>query len=405
MNGAARRRLILCFDGTWNTVEDHTNVSRLHAALPDEYCGCIEQSKFYDTGVGTMPGSRFVGGAIGLGLDDNVRQGYCWLIEKYASAAGEPPRVVEEDGEEFVAGDEIFIFGFSRGAYTARSLAGLINRCGLLRRDAFAARGEKIRTSARLVNEAWDLYRQKPPADKEARLQEPWLGFRRRYAWPVKVKFIGVWDTVGALGIPSLFDRQSKVHGFHDTALGRTVENAYHALAIDEHRRNFAATLWTKAHPRADARIEQRWFPGAHGNVGGGYEDDQLPDAPLRWMCEKAVACGLEFSEAFQASLAAARACRPAVPPDFALQGNEHLSPVRDSFRDFMGGVYRLLKFGKRWYRPMMIRGQAVHETIDETAQLKWAQDPTYRPPNLASAGRTDATEILNRLKPAEDVP
>src|SRR5215468_7312180 len=131
------KRLVLCFDGTWNTPEDQTNVSRLYAAIADVYGGCQGQLKFYDTGVGTITGSRLTGGALGWGLDENILQGYCWLINEFLPFAGVPRAEPEADGEVFDVGPDILIIGFSRGAYTARSLAGLINRCGLPRKELF----------------------------------------------------------------------------------------------------------------------------------------------------------------------------------------------------------------------------------------------------------------------------
>src|SRR5947207_1612858 len=134
MANAGRRRLILCFDGTWNTPENYTNVSRLYAAVADLHSGCAEQLKFYDTGVGTQFGSIIRGGAVGVGLSKNILQGYAWLVRQYE--CGPSAKVAVPDGEQFDNGDEIFLFGFRRGTFTARSLAGLINRCGILKREA-----------------------------------------------------------------------------------------------------------------------------------------------------------------------------------------------------------------------------------------------------------------------------
>jgi uncharacterized protein (DUF2235 family) len=392
-------RLIVCFDGTWNTPEDQTNVSRLYTAIADRHSGCPRQLKFYDAGVGTETGSKLLGGALGTGLSANIMQGYAWLVEQYERFAGERSRL-EADREVFEAGAEIFIFGFSRGAFTARSLAGLVNRLGLLKRDELErARGRPDETYGdnRLLKEAWDLYRRSnPDKSTETRTQDPWKSFRHNHCWNVKVKCLGVWDTVGALGLPrvrnALVPFLSKRLEFHDTALGRVVEHAYHAIAIDEHREDYAATLWERPHKMTQA-IEQRWFPGAHANVGGGYEDDLLPDPPLAWMAEKALALGLEFTDEF-AMKQGRVTCKSALPVDFALHGNEHLSPVRDSYSDFMFGVYKGLRSlvgRKRFYRPMLI--SKGNETIDQSAHMKWTADPTYRPSNLAAAGRNLAKD------------
>lgn len=391
------RRLALCFDGTWNTPEDWTNVSRLYGAVADLHSGCREQLKFYDEGVGTTWGSRLAGGAMGLGMDDNILQGYCWLINNYGAApAGRPPLTDEgdPDQEQFEDGDRIYLFGFSRGAYTARSLAGLINRCGLLRRERLDT--PEATPDSDLVKKAWELYRKECKAG-EARLQKPWKCFRENNAHNVKVHFIGVWDTVGALGVPLLrppFTLWRGQYGFHDTGLGRVIENAYHAMAIDEHRKDYAATLWTERHPVGTREVEQRWFPGAHANVGGGYEDDPLPDPPLRWLAEMAVKHGLEFTKglvaANQQQPGNPLPCEAAVPAEFALDGNEFMAPVRDSYAEFMFGLYSAARWilGGRYYRPMLVHG--VNEMVDVSASLKWAKDPSYRPHNFAYAGRAD---------------
>jgi len=211
------KRLVLCFDGTWNTPEDQTNVSRLYAAIADVYGGCQGQLKFYDTGVGTITGSRLTGGALGWGLDENILQGYCWLINEFLPFAGVPRAEPEADGEVFDVGPDILIVGFSRGAYTARSLAGLINRCGLPRKELFAGERNRItgkvddraNTKSPLVQQAWDLYRLRFPKGTEGRMQPPCVAYRQQHCWNVKVKMLGVWDTVGALGVPAFSNRPS----------------------------------------------------------------------------------------------------------------------------------------------------------------------------------------------------
>lgn len=399
-DGNGIRRLVLCFDGTWNTPEDQTNVSRIYAAIADVHAGCKDQLKFYDTGVGTNSGSRVTGAAFGWGLDENILQGYCWLINEYQPLRGVPPRAPEADGEVFETGPDIFIFGFSRGAYTARSLAGLINRCGLPRRELFAGEVDpatgrvegRAHTKSTIVRRAWELYREKFAAGIEGRRQPPLVAFRRDHSRNVKVRFLGVWDTVGALGVP-MFSNNALArlrYGFHDTGLGRVVECAYHAVAIDEQREDYEVTLWDRKHEYT-RDVEQRWFPGAHTNVGGGYQDDLLPDPPLKWIAEKAIAEGLEFTDEVRMRVGELR-CKRALPEDFKLRGNEYLSPVRDSYAEFLLGIYRIGRAlrpnGGRYYRPMLVRG--VGETIDESAHMKWSADHAYRPPNFAYAGRAD---------------
>jgi hypothetical protein len=173
----------------------------------------------------------------------------------------------------YCEGDEIFLFGFSRGAYTARSVAGIIGWVGLIHKgdmDDFALLWEGYRLRAR-------------PQQPDVRTHFP-----DRYAI-VPIKCVAVWDTVGALGIPGhLGDMFTQFYQFQDTNLGPHIENAFHALALDEHREDFLPTLWSKL-PNAPAtqRLEQVWFPGAHSNVGGGYAEHGLSDVALAWMADR----------------------------------------------------------------------------------------------------------------------
>jgi uncharacterized protein (DUF2235 family) len=264
------RRLVVCSDGTWKSAEskEPTNVVIFAQALPGVAPDGIEQRHFYDPGVGT--GSfidRVSGGAFGSGLSENVKDAYGWLVTNY-----EP-------------GDEIFLVGFSRGAYTVRSAAGLIRKCGLLRRE----HADRIRA-------AYDLYRQRDrsPDSDEAR------AFRERFSRAVEIAFLGVWDTVGSLGVPLVGLRllTRLPYRFHDTELTGIVKRAYHAVAIDERRRAFDPALWTNA-PKPGQQIEQVWFAGVHSNIGGGYPDRGLSDIALLWMIDRARAAGLSFKDEY----------------------------------------------------------------------------------------------------------
>lgn len=322
------KRLIILFDGTWNSPEDQTNVWRMKEMLADTGPEGIGQDCFYDAGVGTNWYDKFTGGIFGKGLSRNIQQGYAWLSNAYQD------------------GDEVFMFGFSRGAYTARSLVGFIRKCGLLRSG-----------DHQNVERAYELYRKKDetPDSIEA------VAFRRTYSREIRVKFIGVWDTVGALGIPAShvpFNRT--YYSFHDTGLSGIVDYAYHALAVDENRRDYAPTLWTAISPR-NLAVEQRWFVGAHANVGGGYKDDALPHLPLQWLQGKAKACGLTFKN------------------DVIIGQGDYLAPIRDSYKEFVFHLYALLK--KRYYR---VVGKSVNEIIDESVWKRWKDRIDYRPPSLA---------------------
>ena len=334
------KRLVLSFDGTWNTPDEDgdrddkasTNVWRLHkAVLPSDSSGMAQQA-WYDKGVGTDWYSRIAGGVAGVGLSRNIIQGYAYLAEHYAP------------------GDEIFVLGFSRGAYTARSLVGLIRNCGILREP----KGD-------LIQEAYQIYRTRGDgADSEQA-----KAFRRDAAHPVnaEISCLGVWDTVGALGIPvhsfDFFNRQ--FYEFHDTKLSSIVKNAFHALALDEHRREYAATLWSPSE-RPDQRIEQVWFPGAHANVGGGYESDVLADVTLAWMMDRVAGCGLALD--------------PNAKP--ALDDRNWTQDLRNSFGEFLRGVYRY--FNDRHYRPIGTT-QYGCELLDKAATERFRRCE-YRPRN-----------------------
>lgn len=301
------RTIVVCCDGTWNDPTDQTNVWRTFELLrrhcrepevaPDPVTGSAmfastigvdpgtDQSVdlpifvFYDKGVGEARG----GGAFGVGLGVNVRQAYGFIIRHW------------------MPGAHIFIFGFSRGAYTARSLAGMLNAVGVV---------DPARGGAE--DAAWAHYRLPPGARSETlkasidQLQKPGA------ARGTVVRFLGVWDTVGSLGVPvpQLRGLSNKLFGhiyrFHDSALGRNVLNACQALAIHERRGAFKPVLWTRRHDCVGdekgeptrQRVLQVWFTGSHGDVGGGYQGDRrLADIALTWMLHRALECGHPLSE------------------------------------------------------------------------------------------------------------
>jgi uncharacterized protein (DUF2235 family) len=267
------KRLVLCFDGTWNDPTSNTNVEIFYKAVPEfaESAGRLGQTSWYRAGVGTELGSRLLGGGVGVGLSQNMLDGYQFL------------------GREYRDGDEIFIVGFSRGAYTARCLAGLVSKCGVLLPPNV--------DDQNVVLNAY-LYGKMRGADAP-RLAD---GFCGAYGRHVPIKFVGVWDTVGALGLPGhLFQPLDEaLFGFVDLQLAGGVQRAYHALAIDEHRFDFRPSLWAGC--AAGQTMEQRWFGGDHCDVGGGHADDRrLADIPLRWMMSRAIDAGLELTGALPA--------------------------------------------------------------------------------------------------------
>jgi uncharacterized protein (DUF2235 family) len=364
----ARKRLALFLDGTWNVVADNTNVWRMKSLCAPQGTDGLRQLVYYNAGVGTQFGSRVRGGMFGYGLDQVVIESYEWLIEQY---------------EE---GDEIFIFGFSRGAYTARSLAGFVAKCGLLRPGAPLGvkqmyeryrRGSEART-------LWALHAEQQTAMAGAlSVEEQWM---LKYSMRVPIKLVGVWDTVGALGVPAFhisgFSRSS--FGFLHTGLRLPIQHGFHALAVDEHREAFSPTLWTKhesatAPDRPLTSVEQRWFVGAHANVGGGCESDLLAQVPLRWMMTRASALGLAFRS------------------DVALDGDAVTAPISDSFGEFMHGLYRLAKLDRPYYRPIDRSAAGEHnvnETIDASVFERWRRDPLYRPQNLVEWSHRHGIDI-----------
>ncbi len=342
-----KQRLIVLYDGTWNDPADQTNVYRIARRLHD-YDGEIRQTFFYDPGVGTSKWTKFRGGTFGYGLSENLLEGYDWLAKRYR----------EED--------EIWIFGFSRGAYTARSLVGLIRKCGLLH----------IVTPS-LLGRAEEIYRNKDLHPDSVTCEE----FKTLYSRKPRIHFIGVWDTVGALGIPGTNLSEKGKYSWHDTELSSIVDRAYHAVALDECRAAYNASLWTSKDGTKkpdNLDVQQRWFIGAHANVGGGYGIDPLADLSLKWMLDNASKAGLKL-EPFEVSPEAWRA-----------------NPV-NSFKEFMNGMYAWVKkvFSKddgRFYRNYskgMNDLPAVNISVDDSVWERWIDsDLDYRPPTLINAGQ-----------------
>jgi uncharacterized protein (DUF2235 family) len=369
-----KKRLAVFLDGTFNAVDDNTNVWRLKSVCAAKGEDGSDQFVYYARGV-----NGFWGGTVGKGLDDLIKGGYEWLIDQYE------------------AGDDVFIFGFSRGAYAARSLAGLITKCGLLKSGG-----------AMGVKQLYARY-QHPDADTIWRLWDNGDGGKNtderlliRYSQRIPIKLVAVWDTVGALGLPfgNIPGVSRSSFGWLHTGLRVPIENAFHAMAIDEHRRAFAPTLWTVrrpkdpnatvAAPRALESVEQRWFVGAHANVGGGYPSDLLAQIPLRWMMKKASSHGLAFKN------------------DIDLDGDTVKADICDSYREFMYGAYS--KFSRRYYRTI---GEApredadgthanVNETIDASVFDRYRVDSNYRPLGMADWAKryqVDPVELRSSVK------
>ena len=328
-----KKRIVICADGTWNRPEEDldkdypTNVLRLARAIQPIGEDGIPQQVFYDWGIGSYY-DKVIGGATGLGMHKNIMDDYRYIIQNYSD------------------GDEIYLFGFSRGAYTVRSLCGLINNCGVLRRP-----------DAKLIITAFEHYKNPDPGFAPKGQQS--IDFRKEHSHPSRqVHFVGVWDTVGAMGIPisflGLFDDKDE---FYDTKLGRNVSVARHALAIDEFRLDFKPTIWE---PREEVDIKQVWFAGAHGNVGGSEPDadgSSLSDFALDWMLREATASGLSIEQHLKDSISA-----------------NPLATIQESRRSF----YRIKR---KLYREIDHGKGAI--LIHNSVKLRWEQDSSYRPNNL----------------------
>jgi uncharacterized protein (DUF2235 family) len=363
------KRIVLCCDGTWNSAEQKhwTNVLKLRNAVRVGSVEGVRQIVYYQEGVGTGSILERLPGLFGAGLGQNVQKAYRFLVESY-----DP-------------GDELYLFGFSRGAYTARSTVGMVRKCGILRRDrldlvesAYALhknRGVSPNDSAGF-RELNSVQANPSPGSADASNSDPFVP---------RVKFVGVWDTVGSLGIPlGIFSRMTqRRHAFHDVALSRIVENACHALAIDERRIDYRPTLWEQ-HPDAkDQRMEQRWFAGVHTDAGGGASDHRQADRALRWIMDKAAGCGLAL-EAREVGLLA----------------NDPVGPLHDS----LVHIFRL----RPLYRRPIGRGvpaeQATYlggvsnETVDPAVIARNLRYPSYMPPNVVAYYREHPDE-LDRAK------
>ncbi|MGH8610664.1 MAG: DUF2235 domain-containing protein [Gammaproteobacteria bacterium] len=341
------KRIVICVDGTWNTPDQRdrgrlssTNVAKMAEAIAPRDNKGMNQLVYYDKGVGTGRLDRLCGGIFGYGLSKRLENAYRFLVEHF-----------QED-------DEIYLFGFSRGAYAVRSLAGFIYNSGLLRKEWIS----KFDDASRLYRRRDDASK---PSEFEAKL------FRKTFAREIRIKLIGVWDTVGALGIPPLFRLDVKLFNkrftidsniankrwqFHDVTLAKHIENAFHALAIDEVRKPYAPSVWRQQLDASTQRLEQVWFAGAHCNIGGGYADTGLSDIAFMWMKGKAEECGLAFDHEY---------IRENIKPN-----------ALGKLREARTGLFKLLP-------PSLRPIGSSDETVDQSALERMAKIADYAPDNL----------------------
>ena len=281
------QRIVICIDGTSNQpLGNRTNVIRFYRMLHQQ---AGQQTAYYQPGVGTLRPNA---------VASRLRQNWWRLMDK-ASATMLYRHVSSAYRylmTHYRAGDSVCLLGFSRGAYSARVLAGMLAKVGLLH----TGHEEMIRF-------AWDVYRAKRNYQQAGR-------FRKTFSRPLEIQFMGLWDTVSSVGKPW------RPHVYPYTFNNPIVHRLRHAVSLDEHRAMFLPNLWTHE-PKAHQDVQQVWFAGVHADVGGGYADDesQLAMISLAWMVREARAAGLIFDDHEVANLLipAGRGGKPP-PPDVA---------------------------------------------------------------------------------------
>jgi len=266
----ANKNIVICCDGTGNEYGLYnTNVVGTFEKIKRNK----QQIGFYDPGVGTFDAFGFAVGqlakkvgiawglAFGTGVVKNVEDAYEYLMDKYEH------------------GDKVFIFGFSRGAFTARVLAGMLNKCGLLQKGS----NNLIPYASRINFTTGN--------------QETAEGFKNVFCHECKPHFLGVWDTVASLGYVH------SLRKFSDNILNPDVTSAYHAISIDEKRKKFPVSLWNESDIPTAQKIEQVWFSGVHSDVGGSYPESGLSDIALEWMLTNAENEGLKLRPGWRTNL------------------------------------------------------------------------------------------------------
>ena len=314
------KSIVICCDGTGRELgSDHTNVARLLQSLTRDG----GQVVYYRPGLGTSPHTwrpvraihRFCAFVFGAGLQRQIEDAYAFLMDRY-----EP-------------GDRVFLFGYSRGGFAVRALAGMLEKVGLLERG-----------NEHLIPRAGKLYN-RHGNDRNARR------FKEACCRDCVPYFIGAWDTVASLG--RLVRRR-----FYATDVSASVRHAYHAVATDEERMKFGVHLWSEIDKPAGQSIEQVWFPGEHADVGGRNAGRGLSDLSLEWMLEKAAAAGLALRPDWRERLE--------LRPDPL--GPIHATRVR--YWRLWRPVTRALPHGARVHRSVLDRARALAEYAPRLPRL-----------------------------------
>ncbi|MES0491285.1 MAG: DUF2235 domain-containing protein [Leptospirales bacterium] len=306
------KNIIICSDGTGNSAakSNKTNVFKIFESVnvggfyDKEAKGLRKQVAFYDDGVGNDDWKplKILGGMFGYGVSKNI----CQLYEAIARV--------------YKPGDKLFFFGFSRGAYTVRALAGLIATCGIVdirksnlnlgeaTKDAYKVYRRKYHT---LIGSLGHMIMRTPKLEN---FREKFAVHRTKDDDGIPaIEFIGVWDSTSAVGIPveiikHAINKYVYKFEFTNNILGQNVKKAYHAISIDDERKTLRPNIWKEQNNRnKDQVIEQVWFSGVHSNVGGGYPKSGMSHVSLDWMMNRAEAAGVQFSKSAREDIKALR--------------------------------------------------------------------------------------------------
>jgi uncharacterized protein (DUF2235 family) len=340
------KKIVICCDGTNNEYgTTNTNVVRLFTALVQDR----QQVAYYHPGLGTMgaPGawtrlsqwfSRLLGQAIGRGLADDISAAYVFLMREYEQ------------------GDKVFLFGFSRGAYTVRALAGMLHMFGLIRSGNEPLVPYAIRMLTKLDQHSFEV-----AANFKATFSRPYDG-----TW-----FVGVWDTVNSVGWVRTPLKIPYATNNPDIQIGR------HAVSIDERRAFFRQNLWKPAvlpKPSGPKDVKQVWFAGVHSDVGGGYPPDEngLSTITLRWMLQESKNAGLLVDPAKEASVLGEIAADPGAMIHNSLTPAWWIAefipkPHWDMRKDPPTKEYRI----NFWRRRVITQGSLIHSTVLERMKME----------------------------------
>ena len=348
------RRLVVCCDGMWTrpdqeaayNVRRPTNILKIARAIePVDESGGVSQIVYYDDGATTQNAAdKLLGGAAGFGLESNILLAYRFLVLNYRKC------------------DEIYLFGYSRGAFTVRSLSGMINEIGLVPKANLSDSRSPLTGTTGKANDPDDEYFLPDLYHHYQQLAKLGSKARNEYrsnngiVWDrdARIAALSVFDTVGECGIPIGFRGELTRRGnmFPDVRLCTNVDHAYQAVAIDEKRPALKPCLWDRP-VRPDQIMKQVWFAGVHSSLGGGYEDDRLSNCALHWIVENVRSIGLALDQDYLKT---------------------HAASYRGTFYQSVKGFYE--------YVPHPPRDPGAHEegheAIHQSAIDRWNNVPGY---------------------------